>query len=117
MTNLYLIKNWHSLGIKFKSSKETSSLSDMFLICVGETELDVSGIKERVVAFYQGYDEKGSPAVFFTSDDNDRCWTFAHKNDTHIKSNIGSFVTEIPIEELAKRNKKRKSKVKTDLND
>ncbi len=108
MTNQHLIKNWQSLGIKFKSSKETSSLSDLFLICVGETEIDVGGTKERVVTFYQGYDEKGSPAVFFTSDDNDRCWTFAHKDGTHIKSNIGSFVNEMPVADLVKRSKKRK---------
>ena len=102
MTNKHLIKNWRSIGIKFKSSKEISSLSDLFLVCVGETELDVSGKKELVVTFYQGYDDKGSPAVFFSSDDKDRCWTFAHKDDTHIKSNIGSFITEMP-----ERNKKK----------
>ena len=102
MTNQHLIKNWHHFGIKFKSSKETTSLTDMFLVCVGETEIDVSGVKERVVTFYQGYDEQGSPAVFFTADDKNRCWTYAHDNGTHIKRCIGDFVTEMP-----ERNKKK----------
>jgi hypothetical protein len=106
MTNKELITNWRNLGIKFKSSKEIKSLNELFLICVGESEIDVGGKKELVVAFFQGYDDKGSPAVFFTSDDKDRCWTFAHKDGTHLKSNIGSFVNEMP-ERNKKRNKKK----------
>ena len=113
MTNKHLIRNWRSIGIRFKTSKEVSSLSDLFLVCVGESEIDVGGKKELVVAFFQGYDDKGSPAVFFTSDDKDRCWTFAHLNGTHIKSNIGSFITEMP-ERNKKRNKKKKLTVEDD---
>ena len=109
MTNQHLIRNWHSIGIRFKTSKEVSSLSDLFLICVGESEIDVGGKKELVVVFYQGYDDKGRPAVFFTSDDKDRCWTFTHKDGTHIRSNIGSFITKMP-----QQNKNRKQNKKDD---
>jgi hypothetical protein len=112
MTNQHLIRNWRSIGIKFKSSKEFTSLSDLFLVCVGETEIDVNGTKERVVTFFEAYDDKGSPAVFFTSDDKDRCWTFAHNDGTHIKSNIGSFIKEMP-----QRNKKRNRKTKLTSDD
>ena len=112
MTNQHLLKNWHSIGIKFKLSKEISSLAEMFLVCVGETEIDVSGVKERVVTFYQGYYEKGSPAVFFTSDDDNRCWTYAHDSGTHIKRCIGNFITDMP--ERKKKNKKRKLPVEDD---
>lgn len=108
MKNKHLIKNWRSIAIKFKSSGEVTPLSELFLLCVGESEIDVGGTKETVVAFFQGYDEKGSPAVFFTSDKQNRCWTFAHKDDTHIKSNIGSFVKEMP-----QRNKFKKKKTST----
>ena len=58
MTNKELITNWRNLGIKFKSSKEIKSLNELFLICVGESEIDVGGKKELVVAFFQGYDDK-----------------------------------------------------------
>ena len=90
-------------------------MSDLFLICVGESEIDVDGKKELVVSFFQGYDEKGSPAVFFNSDSKDRCWTFGYdtKKETHIKSNIGSFITEMP-ERNKKRNKKKKLTVEND---
>jgi hypothetical protein len=106
MTNKHLIKNWRKIAIRFKSSQEVTSLSELFLVCVGESEIDVEGKNELVVAFFQGYDEKGSPAVFFNSDDKDRCWTFAHKDGTHVKANIGSFVNSMP--EKKKKNKKRK---------
>jgi len=114
MTNKHLIKHWREIAIRFKSSKEVSSLSDLFLICVGEMEIDVQGKKEPVVVFYQGYDVHGSPAILFTSDDKDRCWTFAHKDGTHLKSNIGSFVNEMPQRVNKKRNKKRKLPVEDD---
>ena len=108
MTNKHLIRNWRSIGIQFKSTKEISTLSDLFLVCVGESEIDVGGTKELVVGFFQGYDEKGSPAVFFQSDTRDRCWTFGYdtKNETHIKSNIGTFITELPERKKKKKNKK-----------
>ena len=113
MTNKHLIRNWRSIGIRVKTLKEVSSLSDLFLVCVGETELDVSGHKELVVTFYQGYDVQGSPAIFFTSDDEDRCWTYAHDHGTHIKRCIGLFVKEMP-ERNKKKNKKRKLTSKED---
>lgn len=107
MTNIHLIRNWRSIGIRFKTSKEVSSLSDLFLVCVGESEIDVGGTKERVVAFFSAYDDKGSPAAFFSSDDKDRCWVYAHNDGTHIKSNIGSFITEMPQRNKNKRKKKK----------
>ncbi len=94
MTNLELIRKWKELKIKFKSSKESKSMLSMFIVCVGETEIDVEGKKERVIGFYQGFDEKGSPAALFSSDDRNRCWTYAldSTKNTHIKSNIGKFI-------------------------
>ena len=65
MNNNQLIKNWKDLSIRFKSSNEETELLDMFLICVGETEVMIGDKKEPVVVFYQGYDQKGSPAFFF----------------------------------------------------
>lgn len=105
MTNKHLIKNWRSLAIKFKASKEVIPLTELFLLCVGESEISVGNDKELVVAFYQGYSESGSPAVFFTSDNRKRCWTFAHKDGNHIKSNVGSFVEEMPQRNESKRKK------------
>jgi|SRR5579862_7034662 len=107
MTNIHLIRNWRNIGIKFRKSKQTSSLSDLFLVCVGETEIDVDGKKERVVSFFAAYDTNGSPAVFFTSDNDNKCWTYAHNNGTHVKSHIGEFVTEIPQRNIKKRNRKK----------
>ena len=94
MTNKELIQNWKTLKIKFKSEKKSIPMLEMFLLCVGETEIDVNGEKELAVAFYQGYDEKGSPAVLFQSDSKDYCWTFGidSKNKTHIKARIGKFM-------------------------
>ena len=94
MTNQQLIKRWRELRIKFKSSKEMTPMMEMFLVCVGETEIDVQGKKETVVGFYQGYDNSGSPAAFFSSDQKNNCFTYGldtNKN-THVKSNIGKFV-------------------------
>ena len=94
MTNKHLIRNWQSIGIRFKTLKEISSLSDLFLVCVGESEMDVDGKKETVVGFYQGYDEKGSPALFFKSDKKNTCFTFGWDSNkkTYVKANIGEFV-------------------------
>lgn len=94
MTNRQLIKKWRELQIEFKSSKETIPILQMFLVCVGETEIDVQGKKEVVVGFYQGYDSIGSPAAFFSSDQKNNCFTYGvdTKNNTHIKSNIGKFI-------------------------
>ena len=115
MTNKHLIRNWRSIGIQFKSTKEVSSLSDLFLVCVGESEIDVGGTKEIVVAFFQGYDEKGSPAVFFKSDDRNRCWAFGYDTtkESHVRSNIGMFINEMP-ERNKKRNKKKALPVEDD---
>lgn len=101
MKNRHLIKNWRSLAIEFKSSKEIQPLAETFLICVGESQIDVDGTAEKVVGFFQGYDEKGSPAVFFQSDNKDRCWTFAYNSqeETHIRCNIGRFVRVKPPKE------------------
>lgn len=94
MTNKEIIKNWKTLKIKFKSEKKPVPLLEMFLVCVGETDIDVNGTKETVVGFYQGYDDKGSPAVLFTSDDRDVCWTYGKDSikNTHVKSKIGKFI-------------------------
>ena len=71
MTNKQLIKRWKDLSIKFNSEKIPKPMTDMFLVCCGETVLSVGGGEEKVIIFYQGYDEKGSPAVFFKSDKKD----------------------------------------------
>ena len=66
----------------------------MFLVCVGETEIDVQGKKEVVVGFYQGYDNGGSPAAFFSSDQKNNCFAYGMDTtkNTHVKSNIGKFI-------------------------
>jgi len=85
---------WRELKIKFKSSKEIKNLNELFLVCVGETEIDVQGKKEIVVGFYQGFDEKGSPAILFSTDKKNTCFTYGldTTKNTHIKANIGVFV-------------------------
>lgn len=94
MTNNQLIKHWKNLSIQFKSSKKVTPLTDMFLLCVGEGVINVDGGEDKAVVFYQGYDEQGSPAVFFKSDKKDNCFTFGldTKKKTHIKSCIGRFI-------------------------
>ena len=96
MTNRDLIVKWRELKIKFKSEKKSTPMMEMFLVCVGETEIDVQGQDklERVVGFYQGFDEKGSPAVLFSTDKKNTCFTYGldTKNNKHVKANIGVFV-------------------------
>lgn len=114
MTNEFLIINWRDIAIRFKISKEISSLSGLFFGCLGESEIDVGGKKEKVVTFLQGGDV-GSPAIFFTSDDNDKCWTYAHSNGTHVKSNIGSFMAGMPKATKKKNRKKKLTSTKDDV--
>ncbi len=52
MTNLVLIKDWKNLSIKFRTSKEVTALVEMFLVCCGETVIDVGGKEETVVIFH-----------------------------------------------------------------
>jgi len=94
MTNENLIKRWRTLSIQFKSNKTITPMMEMFLLCAGESEIDVEGKKESVISFYQGYDEKGSPVVFFTSDSKNNCWTYGYDSNkkTHVKSKIGKFI-------------------------
>ena len=94
MTNKYIVKNWKKLGIQFKSNKKIIPLTDMFLICPGEGMINIDGGEEPVVFFYQGYDEKGSPAAMFKSNKKDDCYTFAmnSKKQTHVRCFIGKFV-------------------------
>ena len=113
MTNLVLIKDWKDLSIKFKSTKEITPLVEMFVICCGETIIDVGGKEENVVIFYQAFDEKGSPSVMFQSDNDNNCWAFAldTTNKTHVRSNIGRFVKNEQRNEQEKirGSKKRKT--------
>jgi len=94
MNNKQLIKKWKTLSIEFKSKKTKTKMIDMFLLCPGEGVINYDGGEDKVVVFYQGYDDKGSPAVFFKSDKNDNCYTFAldSKRKTHVRSHIGRFV-------------------------
>jgi hypothetical protein len=94
MTNKQLIKKWKNLSIQFKSSKKIIPLSEIFLLCPGEGVITIDGGEEKVVFFYQGYDEKGSPAAMFKSDRNDNCYAFALDSGkkTHVRSHIGKFV-------------------------
>lgn len=114
MTNLVLIKDWKTLSIKFRTSKEVTPLVEMFLICCGETVIDVGGKDETVVIFYQAYDDKGSPSAMFTSDNDGNCWAYALDTNkhTHIKSKIGKFVKNAQRDEQTeiRGSKKRKAK-------
>jgi hypothetical protein len=94
MTNRDLMTKWKELKIKFKSEKKPIPMLEMFLVCVGETEIDVQGKKEIVVGFYQGFAEEGSPAYLFSSDQKNRCYTYGldSKKNTHVKSLIGKFI-------------------------
>jgi len=94
MNNKQLIKKWKGLSIEFKSSKKVIPLTDMFLLCPGEGVINIDGGEDKAVVFYQGYDDKGSPAAFFKSDKNDNCYAYAldSKRKTHVRSHIGRFV-------------------------
>ena len=94
MTNEELIRDWKTLTIKFQSDETSITMLEMFLLCSGETIIDVNGTMESVVVFYQGYNERGSPAIFFKSDKNDNCITFGYDSvkKTHINSKIGKFI-------------------------
>jgi hypothetical protein len=94
MTNEELIKNWKTLIVKFNSENDPIPMMEMFLFCSGETAIDVCGTIEIVVIFYQGYHDKGSPAMFFQSDVDDNCLVFGYDSSkkTHIKSIIGKFL-------------------------
>jgi len=94
MTNRDLMLRWRELKIKFKSEKKSTPMAEMFLVCVGETKIDVQDKIETVVGFYQGFDEKGSPAVLFSTDNKNTCFTYGldTKKNTHIKAKIGVFV-------------------------
>jgi len=94
MTNRDLMTKWKELRIKFNSEKKPIPMLEMFLVCVGETEIDVQGKKEIVVGFYQGFDEKGSPTAMFSTDQKNRCFAYGldTKKNTHVKAKIGKFV-------------------------
>lgn len=113
MTNNILIKEWRTLSIKFKTSKEVIPLVEMFLVCPGETKIDVGGKEETVVIFYQAFDDKGSPSAMFASDKENGCWAYAldTNKSTHIKSRIGKFVKNAQRDEQTeiRGSKKRKA--------
>ncbi len=115
MNNLQLIKRWKESAIKFKTSKEVIPLIEMFLVCCGETVINVGGKEETVVIFYQAYDDKGSPSAMFTSDGDDNCWAYALNTEqkTHVKSKIGKFIkyeSSDENDELAKIRRSKKHK-------
>lgn len=89
MTNKQLIKTWKNYSIEFKTSKEIKKLTDLFLICWGETNME----EEKVVVFDQG-GEQGSPGLFCQCDEDNNCIAFSldSKNNKVIKSNIGKFI-------------------------
>lgn len=93
MTNKSLVKNWKNLSLKFKTEGATKPLTDMFMICWGETPVELDGKKMSVVVFDCG-GEAGSPALFCYSDADDTCWCVGwdSKNDKMVKANIGTFL-------------------------
>jgi len=93
MTNKQLIKKWKHLSLTFNTEKLKRPLTEMFLICWGETEVEVDGKKEKVVLFDTG-GEQGSPALHCNSDKDDVCWAFGYnsKTKTYAKAKIGKFV-------------------------
>lgn len=93
MTNKSLIKNWKNLSLTFKTENLTKSLEEMFMVCWGETTIELEGKKMPVVVFDCG-GEMGSPALFCYSDSNDTCWSVGwdSKNDKMVKANIGKFI-------------------------
>ena len=92
MTNKELIDSWKTLSIEFNSGL-TQKMVDMFLLCWGETKMDMEGNKESVVVFDQG-GEMGTPALFCQSDVDDNCWAFGWNEEkkTGVKSKIGKFI-------------------------
>ena len=92
MKNKRLIKRWKNLAIQFKSSKETKPMTDMFLICWGNHDIDFNGKKETVVVFDEGSNPGTAPSFYCQSDKDNNCWVFAWNGKTFIKSNIGKFV-------------------------
>jgi hypothetical protein len=94
MTNQEIEKKWKTLTIRFTNSGEVQSMNEMFLICPGEMNIDVGGKQETVVVFYQGYDTKGSPAIFLSSDDSNNVYAYAFhcEKKIYIKALIGKFV-------------------------
>ena len=93
MTNKQLIKKWKRLSIAFNTEKIKRPLCEIFMICWGETEVEVDGKKEQVVLFDTG-GEQGSPALHCNSDKNDVCWAFGYNSKTkaYTKAKIGKFV-------------------------
>ena len=92
MTNRDIMTKWKELKIKFNSEKKPIPMLEMFLVCVGETEIDVQGKKEIVVGFYQGFAEEGSPTALFSTDQKNRCFTYGLSGNTHVKAKIGKFI-------------------------
>jgi hypothetical protein len=92
MTNKQLRKKWKSFSIQFKSG-DTRPMTEMFLLCWGETELDCDGKKIKVVVFDEG-GMQGAPALFCQSDKDDNCVAFGwdSKKNTSVKSIVGKFV-------------------------
>lgn len=96
MTNKQLIKRWKKLSLKFKTENTTKLMTEMFLICWGETSIDIDGKKESVVCFDPG-GEQGSSGLFCQTDKNNNCIAIGwdSKNNKSIKSKIGIFVETI----------------------
>ena len=94
MTNKQLIKKWKRLSLKFKTEKITKSLSEMFLVCWGEKEIEMGDNKKEKVVIFDTGGEQGSPVLYCNVDKDNNCWAFAwnSKTNTFVKSNIGKFV-------------------------
>jgi hypothetical protein len=105
MKNKDLIKNWKTLAIKFKTSGQVRNMTDMFLLCWGETDMDIDGKKEKAVVFDEG-GMQGAPALFCQSDDQKNCIALGwdERKNTSVKSIIGKFVkAKISKKELPKK--------------
>jgi len=94
MTNKYLVTHWKKLGIKLKKHRTVKKMADIFMICWGESEMDMpENKKEKVVVFDVG-GAMGNPALFCTSDKEDNCWEYGYdpKKKCTVKRVIGKFV-------------------------
>jgi hypothetical protein len=94
MTNKDIVTNWKSLGILLTGEKEPRKLADHFMVCWGETEVELAnGTKPKVVILDCG-GEQGSPSLWLHSDEQDNAWEtyWIPETEKSEEKIIGKFV-------------------------
>jgi len=74
MKNQELVDKWQTLNIQLTDDTEIRKMANIFMMCWGETEVDLAdGTKRKAVMFDVG-GEQGNPCLLCYSDDENNCW-------------------------------------------